>query len=210
MPRVNLKEQIVVAAVEVLHEKGFNATSVQDLTDAAKAPKGSFYNHFDSKESLAIAALDRYWLRVLEIIRGLSDEKTPALARLKGHFRRLGDVARAPDYRIGCFIGNMSTEMPGQSDPVRERLSTLWAAWTRAIESCVREAQADGSLRGDMPAGTVAAFLLNSWEGAIVRSKVDRDDRAVVSFEDVAFTMLAAPEGQSTRLAGQDCTREAK
>src|SRR6266436_3990981 len=61
MPRASTKEQIVTAAVETLHMKGFNATSVEDITNAAKVPKGSFYNHFKSKEDLAVEALDRYW-----------------------------------------------------------------------------------------------------------------------------------------------------
>src|SRR5262249_43060960 len=60
MPRPSLREQLLTAGLEVLHQKGFNATSVQDITDAAGAPKGSFYNHFESKEALALEALRLY------------------------------------------------------------------------------------------------------------------------------------------------------
>ena len=71
MPRESVKDQIIAAAVEALHSKGFNGTSVQDITDAAKVPKGSFYNHFESKEELAVAALDRYWQWVLAGVQPL-------------------------------------------------------------------------------------------------------------------------------------------
>jgi TetR/AcrR family transcriptional repressor of nem operon len=190
MPRASVKDQIVAAAVETLHRKGFNGTSVQDITDAAKVPKGSFYNHFESKEELAVAALDRYWQGVLAGLRPLGDAKTPALERLKHYFRNLGERGRTREYHAGCMIGNMSTEMADQSPMVRERLAVVLAAWSRAIESCVREAQADGAMRGDLDARTIAAFLLNSWEGAVMRSKVDRDATSLATFE-VAFTALA-------------------
>jgi TetR/AcrR family transcriptional repressor of nem operon len=190
MPRPSLKEQIVVAALETLHRKGFNATSVQDITDAADAPKGSFYNHFGSKEDLAVEALDRYWQRILGSLKLLSDEKVPPLPRLRAYFSRLSRIASDSDYSSGCFVGNMSVEMSNQSRMVRERLALILAAWTRAITSCVREAQADGSVRRDADAKIIAEFLLNSWEGAVLRSKVDKDAVALDTFEKVTFDLL--------------------
>ena len=179
------------AAVGTLHQKGFNGTSVQDITDAAKAPKGSFYNHFESKESLAVEALDRYWAIILQPLGMLDDKSTPALARLKGYFERLGNIARDQEYRTGCMIGNMSAEMPHQSPIMKARLAVIWAAWSSAIESCVKDAQADGSIRTDLDATTVASFLLNSWQGAVMRTKVDRSALAFDAFVDVVFTGLA-------------------
>ena len=60
MAKANVKEQIVTTSLNLLHSKGFNATSVQDITDAAGVPKGSFYNHFSSKEALGLEVLQRY------------------------------------------------------------------------------------------------------------------------------------------------------
>jgi TetR/AcrR family transcriptional repressor of nem operon len=191
MTRESVKEQIVAAAVKTLHRRGFNGTSVQDITDAAKVPKGSFYNHFESKEELAAEALEHYWQRVLTGLRQLGDANMPPVDRLRRYFRGLGELGRVHEYRIGCMIGNLGTEMPDQSPLLRERLAIVLAAWTRAIESCVREAQADGAMRRDLDARTVAAFLLNSFEGAVMRSKVDRDADAFAAFEKVVFTALA-------------------
>jgi TetR/AcrR family transcriptional repressor of nem operon len=192
MARASLKEQIVVGALETLHRKGFNGSSVEDITTAAKVPKGSFYNHFGSKEELAVAALDRYWQRVLGSLDQLNDARTPPLARLKKYFRYLIKVSQDAEFRTGCFIGNMSTEMPDQSRMIRERLAIQLAAWSRGIESCVREAQADGSMRNDIEANTIASFLLNSWEGAVLRSKVDRDPSSLAAFEHTVFKVFAS------------------
>jgi TetR/AcrR family transcriptional repressor of nem operon len=190
MPRHSVKEQIVTAAIETLHRQGFNGTSVQDITEAAAVPKGSFYNHFSSKEELAVEALDRYWNGVLHNLGELSNHDHPPLERLKRYFDRLSNVALNNKYERGCMIGNMSTEMPAHSDAIRERLAAILAAWGRALESCVKEAQEGGTIRRDIPAKALAAFLLNSWEGAIQRSKVDRDASAFKAYKQVMFTSL--------------------
>lgn len=190
MPRKSVKEAIVVAAVDTLHRRGFNATGVQDITAAAGVPKGSFYNHFDSKEALGVEALDRYWQRGLQALEKLSDPETPPLARLRAYFERLREVARDNRYEAGCMIGNLAVEMSDQSRPFRDRLALLFAAWTRSIETCVRDGQADGSIRTDLDPGAVAAFLLNAWEGAVLRAKADKDDAAFAAFDTFIFTTL--------------------
>jgi TetR/AcrR family transcriptional repressor of nem operon len=190
MPRASVKEQLVEAAVKTLHQQGFNGSSVQDITDAAGVPKGSFYNHFEGKEDLAVEALERYWHRVLISLKSLSDTKTAPAIRLKRYFRYLNEVTRQNKYQTGCMVGNLSAEMSDQSISIRKKLALLLAAWTRAIEACVREAQADGSMRRDIDAKAIASFLLNAWEGAVVRAKVDRSHAPLEIFEEVVFTSL--------------------
>jgi TetR/AcrR family transcriptional repressor of nem operon len=164
---------------------------VQDITDAAGVPKGSFYNHFESKEALGLEALERYWQGALGNLEMLKDERMAPLARLKAYFRGLNDLGRRLKYRPGCMIGNLSIEMSDQSPAMREHLASILARWSRAIEACVKEAQADGSLRSDVDAKSLAAFMLNSWEGAVLRTKVDRNDAAFVAFEKIVFGSLA-------------------
>src|SRR5215475_2348223 len=144
MPRPSVKEEIVQAAVKILHQRGFNATGVQDITDAAGVPKGSFYNHFESKEALGAEALERYWQGALNSLEMLKDDSVPPMVRLQSYFRKLSDVGRKAKYRPGCMVGNLSTEMSDQSPLIRERLAAILAQWTRAIEECVRQAQRTG------------------------------------------------------------------
>ena len=191
MPRPSVKEEIVEAALKVLHQRGFNATGVQDITDAAGVPKGSFYNHFESKEALGLVALERYWEGALRSLEVLKNPDVAPVARLKSYFRALNELARKLKYRPGCMIGNLSIEMTDQSPAMREYLASILAKWSRAIEACVKEAQADGSVRRDLDAKAIGAFLLNSWEGAVLRSKVDRSDAPFEIFEKIVFSSLA-------------------
>ena len=192
MPRPSVKEEIVQAALKVLHQRGFNATGVQDITAAAGVPKGSFYNHFESKEALGLEALERYWQGALNSLDALKDEDVRPVARLKAYFRKLNELARKFKYRPGCMIGNLSVEMSDQSPMIRERLAIILAKWSRAIEQCVKEAQVEGSMRRDLDAKAIAAFLLNSWEGAVMRAKVDRNDVSFDQFEKIVFTSLVS------------------
>ena len=60
MPQVSVREEIVESALVEFHRRGFTACSVEDITRAAGVPKGSFYNHFKSKEDLGAEVVRRY------------------------------------------------------------------------------------------------------------------------------------------------------
>src|SRR6516225_10147711 len=111
MPKPNVREQIVVAGLETLHRRGFNGCGVQDITDAAGVPKGSFYNHFASKEELGAAAIEQYWQRGTGLARTiLSDETLQPVERLRRYFGALAEKLTGNDYSCGCLIGNLSAE----------------------------------------------------------------------------------------------------
>lgn len=191
MPRKSVKEQILDAAIDMMHRRGFNATAVQDITTSAGVPKGSFYNHFESKEVLAVEALGIYWQTGLGWLDILNRSDAPPLSLLKAYFRRAARAIRDENYETGCMIGNFAIEMSGSSPLIRERIALALAAWSGAIENCVREAQADGSMRRDLDAKAIGRFLLNSWQGAAMRAKVDRDNTPFIDFETVVFKALS-------------------
>jgi TetR/AcrR family transcriptional repressor of nem operon len=185
-----MKEELMIAGLETLHRRGFNGCGVQDITQAAGVPKGSFYNHFASKEAFGLGALERYWQLGASRRDMLSDTNLLPVERLRRHFRALSEAVARFKFEKGCLIGNFSTELPGQSRPIRDRLASLFAAWTRAIERCVRHADKAGQLRAGLDPKATAAFLVNAWEGAALRSKVDQDNRAFAQFEQVVFLTL--------------------
>jgi TetR/AcrR family transcriptional regulator, transcriptional repressor for nem operon len=190
MPKPNVRERIVNAGLETFHRQGFNGAGVQDITDAARIPKGSFYNHFASKEALGVAALDRYWEHAGRALLLLRDESVAPVERLRRYFEQLGQLMARWNYTKGCLIGNFGAELADQSVPLRERTATLLADWSRAIEACVAQAQHAGAVRRDLDPGTLAAFIVNSWEGAVLRAKVDKDDAAFRQFLTVVFAAI--------------------
>lgn len=181
----------MVAGLDVIHRFGFNGSSVQDITQAADVPKGSFYNHFASKEVFGAAILDLYWQKMAtSSLPILSDEILSPIERLDQYFNQLGQELAALNYEQGCLLGNLGAELTDQSRLVRDRLSALLAGWTRSLEGCIREAQAAGQIRGDLEASVLAAFLVNAWEGTVLRAKIDRDESAIQQFKRVISLTL--------------------
>jgi TetR/AcrR family transcriptional repressor of nem operon len=193
MARANVRDRILNAAIETVRSRGFNGCGVNDITAAAGVPKGSFYNHFDSKEALGAEVVGEYWQRgACSTLRILSDRTLAPIERLRRYFDAMATNLADRDYKCGCLIGNLSAEMADQSRLVCDRLSAIYAGWTRSIETCVREAQRTGDIGDDIPPAILAAFLVNAWEGTVLRAKVDKDGAAHAHFREVVFKTLLA------------------
>lgn len=189
MARANVREQLIDAGLRTIYTHGFNGCSVQDITVAAGVPKGSFYNHFESKEALALEALERFWEAGTERRAVLSDTSLDPIERLRRHFMMLSEAIIRNHFLRGCLIGNFSSEMAVHDD-FRSRLGEIYANWTAQIASCVEEAAKAGRVRAQAPAASIAAFLVNSWEGAVLRAKVEHNQSALDEFSAVVFSSV--------------------
>lgn len=193
MKRVDCREQLLNAGVKALHSKGFNGCGVQEITDEAGVPKGSFYNYFESKEAFSAEVLEHYWEQgASKNLAILSDESLPAIERLKTYFSQRQAVHAAGHFERGCMLGNLATEITGQSRLVRDRLAGMFAGWVRVVANCIREAQENGEITLDRDPVLVASFLVNAWQGAVARAKVDRDGSSFAQFNDIVFNTLLA------------------
>lgn len=171
-------------------KQGFNYSSVQDITSAAGVPKGSFYNHFESKEALGAEVVSAYWPEIAEHAAILSDPKLAPLRRLKRYFESMNNYFARCEFAVGCMIGNFSAELSDQSDVIRSRLGDVYALWTHAIETAIKQGQADGSIPKQIRAADLAIFLLCAWEGALLRARVERRRYPLDVFEKVMLKKI--------------------
>jgi TetR/AcrR family transcriptional repressor of nem operon len=189
MGRPSAREEIVQAGLKCLVEKGFNAVGVQDITDTAGVPKGSFYNHFESKEALGVEIVERYGANQTrrEI---LTDPSVPPLQRLRRHFDRISALFAESHFKRNCILGGFSAELANQSETIRESLRKLYGQWTKDIEATIAEAQIKGEIANNTKASDLAAFLLDSYEGALLRARVERSRKPFDRFMKFAFGQL--------------------
>jgi TetR/AcrR family transcriptional repressor of nem operon len=188
MARANVREKIVQAGLDQFHRVGFNGSSVEDITNLAGVPKGSFYNHFKSKEELAIEVIDRYVEHTPHAL--LSNTAAPPLKRLKAYFAALTEEFVNSGYKKGCLLGNFSSEMADHSDAVRRRLQTAFDNWTRRLAGVIRDAQKAGEVDARMKPEQLAGALLSAWEGALLRARVGGDAAPLKEFMAVGFGRL--------------------
>jgi TetR/AcrR family transcriptional repressor of nem operon len=179
MPRTadpsDIPERLLTAGLELFLRQGYNATGIQQITDQAGVPKGSFYNHFASKEAFGAAIVDRYavysersWQRMMR------DAPAQPLATIRHVFdQMLEHHARAGGSSSGCLIGNFAAEVALASEICRERLLNAQLAWRERLAGLIAAAQAQGEIRNDMDSNALSALTWSVWEGALLRMKVE-------------------------------------
>lgn len=188
MAKSNVRDKLVAAGLELFHTKGYNACGVSDITDAAEVPKGSFYNHFKSKELLALAVLDLY--QSLLGLDALKDKSKPPVPRLRSLFKRYLTFQVKWQFARGCLLGNFGAELSSQSPLVRKALKNIFDRWRDAVAIVLQEAKERGDLAGRLDPQETARFLYNAWQGAVINSKVTRSQAPFDNFFAVVFDSL--------------------
>ncbi|MFP3185395.1 MAG: TetR family transcriptional regulator C-terminal domain-containing protein [Paraburkholderia sp.] len=164
---------------------------MRDICAAAGAPHGSFTNHFRSKEAFAQEVLDRYFAHTKELVKqALGDQSLTPRARLKRYLDIISGVLADDKWNRGCLIGDFSLETASQSELLRERLDAIFQEWRSPFALCIGEAQAAGEIDSAFDPLDLAEFLLASWEGAILRMKVERGPAALERFKKIAFQTI--------------------
>ena len=188
MARSNVRDKLIVAALELFHTRGYNACGVQDITNAAGVPKGSFYNHFKSKELLALAVLDFYQTKAR--VDMLGDKTIPPLKRLHSHFKSYVALHVQWRFERGCLMANFGAELSPQSQVIRKALKKAFDNWCDAVAAVLAEAKERKEIAAHHDPAALACFLVNSWEGAVMRSKVVRNATPFDDFFAIAFNSL--------------------
>ena len=186
-----VRTRLLLAGRDLIHSNGFNGCGVQEITARAGVPKGSFYNYFESKEVLATEILQQYWSSIEDRYGGvLADTRLKPLLRVKRFFDGLIQDHQERGLSGGCLIGNLALELSGSSAEIRSKLKVLFASWERSIAECLEKAQKRGELDRDDDTQDLAALLIEAYEGALMRAKLERDVRVYKRFLKVALPRL--------------------
>lgn len=193
-PNPSTRENLLRVGMRMFHEVGYAATGIKEITDAADVPKGSFYNHFESKEAFGKEVVDFYFGGGLDSLRELLGNRSVSpVERLRNFFdaRMSGFIGNG--YVRGCMMGNLSAEIADHSATIRGQLAVHFKTWSGLFEDCIAEAQKSGEIANRLPASLLAQFLLNSWEGALLRMRVEKSDAPMKEFIQVVFGSILIP-----------------
>lgn len=191
MARHSLRDRILDAGLKVMFRKGYVGAGVRDIVAEAPAPQGSFTNHFRSKEQFAREVLDRYFDDLkLVVAQTLADRSYTARQRLQRYLDVITDRLTKAGFSRGCLIGDFSLEAAPQSEMLRTRLAEIFAEWRSPFATCIAEGQAAGEIATMFAPEELAEFLLSSWEGAILRMKVERNAEPLERFKRIVFATV--------------------
>jgi TetR/AcrR family transcriptional repressor of nem operon len=184
----SLREDILNAGLKVMFRSGYVGATVRDICAAAGAPHGSFTNHFRSKERFAKEVLDRYFANLQGHVReALDDKSLSPRQRLQRYLEIISGVLADDKWNRGCLIGDFSLETVSQSKLLRQRLEAIFQEWRAPFAASIAEAQKIGEIDSAFDPTDLAEFLLASWEGAILRMKVERGPAALERFRKIIF-----------------------
>ncbi|HEX3374302.1 MAG TPA: TetR family transcriptional regulator C-terminal domain-containing protein [Edaphobacter sp.] len=187
----NTREHLLQVGLRRIRTMGYAATGVKEILDEADIPKGSFYHYFPSKEAFAKEVLELYARgeneRAEKILR---NGKGPPLKRLRRYFEELIAVYGPTAKISGCMVGNLSLEMADHSDSIQSLLHQVFSRWQAGIAGILQEAMDRGDLAKSNKPQELASFLLNNYEGAMLRSKADRSSKPLETFLNFTFNVL--------------------
>ena len=191
MSKEKTKTTLLEAGKRVFLERGYNNAGIEAVLQAAGVPKGSFYYYFDSKEDFGLQVLDRFAeCYDVDLDAHLGDGSLSPLARLRHHFESTVARLESKACRNGCLAGNLGQEMADQSEAFRARLEEIFGRWVDRFAECIRQAQAEGEVPADLDPHRTAEFLLNSWQGAVLRAKTARSIAPLRTFLEMTFGVL--------------------
>ncbi|MBU2548756.1 MAG: TetR/AcrR family transcriptional regulator [Proteobacteria bacterium] len=187
------KARILKAGAQIVHRKGFQDTGLQELLTAAGVPKGSFYFHFKNKEDFGLQLIDYYADFYLGKAAEFLDRPAGSpLDKIRRHLAWMASALEANDFMGGCPFGNLAQEMADRNESFREKLETVFETLGRKMAGVLEEARRAGEIDPSLDAGLLADFILNAWQGTILRMKVRKNTGPRASFERMVFDRLLA------------------
>ena len=185
MPRPSAKQKLLEAAITSFRFNGYKSCSIEDIASKAGVFKGSFYNHFRSKEALAVDVLKHYVEGIVLSLLALEGPPS-AIERLRAHFEKISAVQHELGYP-GCMMANFSGEISDLNPDLRSALDDTVNRWCGSIAEVIRQAQAEGAVGKDLKADQLSRFLINSFEGALIRGRILRNQEPFDDFLPTIF-----------------------
>ncbi len=174
-PDPSLRARILEEAEHLMHLRGYNGTSLDEIALRCKMTKSNLIHHFHSKEDLGLAVLDFkigcYTAAFEKTLSGCSGPER-AVAEL---FARAARFQRGNGCRAGCLVGNMALEMSDINERFRERAGRFFSGWAKALERQLRGLKERGCYPPSFDPRAGAEAVLSLYEGSIMLARARRD-----------------------------------
>jgi len=170
------RENIIRKAATLFNQHGFAGSSMSDVMAATGLQKGGIYRHFESKEQLAVEALDYavglMGRRFAEALEG----KTHAIDRLSAVIVVFEALPHDPPVPGGCPMMNASIENDDGNPALRERARAAMDGLRGLVVRTTARGLERGEVRPGVDPDALATVMISTLEGAVMMSKLFGDD----------------------------------
>ena len=171
MSALSARENLFASAAVLFQRFGYARVSIRDITSSVGIPKGTFYNHFRSKEDLASVILSQHFNALLEILDQGGSET--AGARLRRHFESIAPSTQEPRSSPLQVISTLAAEGPALPSALALQIAEGVRLWSNKVAALISLAQAEGQIDGAENPNLLAPLFINCWQGAMIHSKCD-------------------------------------
>lgn len=186
------RELIIEKGLELMCVNGVENTGIKEIADATGILKGSFYNYFENKEEFVKELLENYAIQIFKITENIltNDQLTP-IKRLELIFDQFwGNISTKCGYGRGCFLGNCSQEIGDTNINLSQYVNKAFLMHKKLYMSCIDEAKEKGEIKSTLNTDQLAEFIINSWQGVLLRAKSAKNCEAYESFKELIFNHL--------------------
>jgi TetR/AcrR family transcriptional regulator, transcriptional repressor for nem operon len=202
MPRTSdMKERLTDAAMDLIWENSYGATSVDAICERAGAKKGSFYYFFKSKSELAAAALEADWNKKKREMDTIFSPTVPPLERFERYFDfvhdRLAELQKKCGSILGCPLLSIGSEVSTQDQVVRDTVDRILDRKINYFISAIRDAHAQGLIVAPDPEAKAKA-LFACYHGTLAQARIQNDVELLRDFKQVAMDVLGVTQMHAT------------
>jgi TetR/AcrR family transcriptional regulator, transcriptional repressor for nem operon len=169
------REKILREAAALFNQYGYSGSSMSDIMRVTGLQKGGIYNHFKSKDELALQAFDFAAECMRRQYLGALKGKRHAIDRLKAVISLFSTFAENPPIPGGCPLLNTAVESDDTHPALRERVQIAMDGWRALICKIINKGIAKGEVQKNVEADAVATIVISTLEGAIMMSKLYGD-----------------------------------
>ncbi|SEJ80199.1 transcriptional regulator, TetR family [Propionispira arboris] len=188
---LNKKLQIIEISAKLIHSKGYEKTSIQDILQAAQIGKGQFYYYFSSKQDLGIEVVDYCFEKWNQrVIKGILESEADPKAKIEKMLACAIDVHTKNGSKCGCFFGNLAVELSEHNEIFREKTNKVFESWIHHLEIVLDELMRQEKLPLSCDSHALAQSIVAMLEGGIMLMKNRQDIAALITVSNVVKKMV--------------------
>lgn len=190
-PRTFDEAQVLRAVRDQFWNKGYAATSMDDLMKVTGLGKGSLYGAFGDKHQLFLRIFDTYCVSSVESVRqALEGPDAGALERLRRYLLGAATASAGPSRR-GCLLARGTAELSGQgATDVTDRALAALQGVEEHFARCLEQAQRQGDVAAGADPRKLAAMLLAVFRGLEALGRAGMDEASLRGVVETALEGL--------------------
>ncbi len=193
------RRRIVERAAGVFNTRGYFGSSMKDLTRETGLEKGGIYNHFVSKEEIALEAFDYAASLMRARFEAALVGRDGSLDRLFAIVDVLGGLVGDPPVPGGCPVLNTAVEADDTHPALKKRAQEAMTGWLRLVGSIVKEGIRNGEIRTGTDPRETASVVVATLEGAVMMSRLCDEPAHMVRAVDHLKEHLKSIASESER-----------